>query len=263
MRWRVLAVVLGLTSLFPSPPLGAAASTSNLEREKNWADEIIDLIMVGEPVWLYNRGQRFLGLYTPPARPGSTGIILLHGRGVHPAWGFIDHLRGDLAESGYHTLSLQLPILAADAPLGSYGPTLPEALERITVGVRYLHERKRVKRIILIGHSSGANTALSYAARHPGSSVIGVIAIGTPTYPSTTDLLRPSPQLRKLTVPVMDLSGGNDLQEVKSHDADRQAAARSAGLDFSLVEIPGADHFYTDHYVSLQRAILAWLRRFR
>lgn len=90
--------------------------------------------------------------------------------------GFIDTLRVDLADAGWHTLSLQMPILDADAKLSEYGPTLPEAFDRIDAGVRFLKERG-VRTIVLAGHSSGALTALAYAAERPKAPIAGIAAI--------------------------------------------------------------------------------------
>ncbi|MBS1246903.1 MAG: phospholipase, partial [Proteobacteria bacterium] len=160
----------------------AAQTTSNIKREKNWADQVVDTVVVGEPVWLSARRHKFLALYAPPAQAGGRGVILIHGRGVHPAWGFVDNLRADIAEASFHTLSLQMPILATDAPFGAYGKTFPEAFERIDAGIQYL-KQKGVNRVLLIGHSSGAMTAVSYVAKHPQAPVTGVVAIGLTTFP--------------------------------------------------------------------------------
>lgn len=252
-----------LAALLAGSVAAAAPTTSNLAREKGWADQVVDMVVVGEPVWLQNRGHKFLSLYAPPAGDGNTAIVLLHGRGVHPAWGFIDRLRSDLADAGFHTLSLQLPILAADAPFGSYGPTLPEAFERVNAGIQYLRKHKGVQRVVLLGHSSGASTALGHTARHPQAGVAGVVAIGAATYPNTTDLLQPVQQLRQIRAAVLDISGGNDLQEVKSHNKERRDAARAGRVDFTAVQIAGADHFYTDHYEQLRAQIVAWLGRWK
>lgn len=252
-----------LAALLAGSVAAAAPTTSNLAREKNWADQVVDSVVVGEPVWLQNRGHKFLSLYAPPAENSSIAIVLLHGRGVHPAWGFIDRLRGDLADAGYHTLSLQLPILAADAPFGNYGPTLPEAFERVNAGIQYLRKHKGVQRVALLGHSSGANTALGHAARHPQTGVVGVVAIGAATYPNVHDLMLPTQQLRQVRAAVLDISGSNDLQEVKSHNKERQDAARTGKVDFTAVQITGADHFYTDHYEQLRTQIVAWLGRLK
>jgi len=32
-----------------------AQTTSNIQREKNWADQVVDTVVVGEPVWLAAR----------------------------------------------------------------------------------------------------------------------------------------------------------------------------------------------------------------
>src|SRR4030067_954221 len=72
-----------------------------------------------------------------------------------------------------------VPILAADAPFGAYGKTFPEAFERIDAGVQYL-KTKGVGRVVLLGHSSGAMTAVAYAARRPHAPVTGIVAIGPP-----------------------------------------------------------------------------------
>lgn len=249
-----------------SLPAFGQPTTSNLDREKNWAEQVVDTVVVGDPVWLNNRGHRFLTLYASPAAPGSrSAVILLHGRGVHPAWGIMNKLRADIADGGFHTLSVQLPILTADAPLGSYGPTLPEAIERINAGIRYLRDKKGVQRILLLGHSSGANTALAHAVRSPASGVDGIVSISASTYPhSSNDLLQPAAMLGKLKTPVIDIYGSNDLHEVQSFADERSAASRKAGnKGYRQVRIPGADHFYSDHYDALKKLIVGWLAPFR
>ena len=129
-HWLLLSLLLPLAAL-ANPP-----TTSNLAREKAWADEVADQVVVGDAIWLRNRGQKFLGLYAAPASKAATkAVILIHGRGVHPAWGFIENLRIDLTEAGYHTLSLQMPILENEAKFLRYAQTFPEANERIDAGV--------------------------------------------------------------------------------------------------------------------------------
>jgi hypothetical protein len=104
-------------------PALAQQQPSDYAREKRWADEIVPAIVVGEPVWLdAPRTQKFLGIYTE-AKGAKTAIILAHGLGVNPDYGLIGELRVRLAEAGYTTLSIQMPILAADAPAARY-PTL-------------------------------------------------------------------------------------------------------------------------------------------
>ena len=120
----------------------SAASTSNLAREKSYADQIEKYLVVGDAIRLEARGVKFMAIDTKPENPPVKGaVILLHGRGVHPAWGFFDKLRMDIAENkGWRTLSIQLPILDTDTALDQYGPTLPEAFERIDAAIAHLRK---------------------------------------------------------------------------------------------------------------------------
>jgi len=261
LRNKRYFVLIGLfLTVFLCGP-AVAQTTSNIKREQNWADQIVDSVVVGDPVWLSARQHKFLALYAPPARPGHVGVILIHGRGVHPAWGFIEYLRGDLAEAGYHTLSLQMPILEADAEFGAYAKTFPEAFDRIDAGIVYL-KSKGVDRIVLIGHSSGAMTAVAYLAKRPQAPVAGVVAIGLSTFASGSDTMQPALMLKSVHVPVLDIYGSNDLHEVLSYTEARKSAAQQAGnTDYRAIRVPGATHFFTDQYDVLKQDILAWLRR--
>lgn len=254
-----LLIILLLTGFLSGQV--AAQTTSNIKREKNWADQVVDTVVVGEPVWLSARGHKFLALYAPPAQAGNRGVILIHGRGVHPAWGFIDNLRADLAEASFHSLSLQMPILEADAPFGAYGKTFPEAFERIDAGIQHL-KQKGIQRVLLVGHSIGAMTALAYVAKHPQTPVNGIVAIGPSTFPNGPDTMQPATMLKSVRIPVLDIYGANDLREVLSYSEARRTAAQAAGnKGYSAVRVPDANHFFTDQYETLKKHILDWLSR--
>lgn len=255
-RLRLYAAYL-LALLYAGNAL--AASTSNLEREKGWADQIIDSLIAGDAVWLQASGVKFLGLYTAPSAPSQNGLILLHGRGVHPAWGFIDTLRIDFADAGWHTLALQLPILENDTKFAEYGKTMPEALARVDAGIRYFRE-KGVRHIYLVGHSSGAMTAAAYAAERPKAPIAGIVAIGLTTEPAGGPLMHPVQTLARVKKPVLDIFGADDLPIVLQTATARQAAARQAGnRRYTQQRIPGANHFFTDSYDPLRSRITAWL----
>ena len=256
-KWLSLLSVLLLAG-FLSGEVGAQ-TTSNLKREKSWADQVVDTVVVGEPIWLSAQQHKFLALYAPPAKTGSQAVILVHGRGVHPAWGFIDNLRADLTDAGYHTLSLQMPILAVDAPFGAYGKTFPEAFARIDAGIQYL-KTKGIKRVLLIGHSSGAMTVVAYVAKHPQAPVTGLVAIGLSTFPNGPDTMQPARMLKSVHVPVLDMQGTNDLPEVLSYNEPRRQAALEAGnKGYRAVRVPDADHFFTGQYEALKKHIVDWL----
>lgn len=255
--------LLGLLLASLLPVQAGGPTITNVAREKNWADQVVDAVVVGEAVWLNARQHKFLALYTPPTPAGNWGVILLHGRGVHPAWGFIDSLRADVAEAGFHTLSLQLPILAQDAKFGSYGQTFPEAYERIDSGIRYL-KQKGVQHIVLLGHSTGAMTAVAYAAKRPQTPIAGIVAVGLSTFANGPDAMQPVLMLKSVRVPILDLYGANDLHEVLSYTAARRKAAAEAGNKaYSATAVPDTDHFFTDQYDELKKHTLAWLHRLK
>ena len=100
-------------------------------REKRWADEITPAIVVGEPLQLeLKSGRKFFAIHTTNPR-AAAGVVVVHGSGLHPDWGLINPLRSQLAEHGYATLSVQMPVLAAEARGDQYLPLFPEAAERL------------------------------------------------------------------------------------------------------------------------------------
>lgn len=258
LRYRL--VPLFALALVSAPAL--AASTSNLEREKSWADQIVDTLIAGDAVWLQADGVKFLGLYTSPAQPSKKGVILLHGRGVHPAWGFIDNLRVDFADAGWHTLSLQMPILDADVKLAEYAKTFPEAFDRIDAGVRYLKQRG-VKQIFLEGHSSGGLTAVAYIAERPKAPIAGVVAVGLTSEPAGGPRMQPVQILNKITMtPILDVYGSEDDPDVlRTVDARRAAAKKAGNRGYTQQVVKGANHFHTGRYDELKSVVSAWLNK--
>ena len=63
------------------------ALASDLDKEKRWASQIVDFLMDGDAVYLYDGRSEFLALETP-AEDGSTqrAAVIMHGTGVHPNW---------------------------------------------------------------------------------------------------------------------------------------------------------------------------------
>ena len=65
-------------------------------------------------------------------RSRKARVVIVHGIGVHPDHGVIGVLRAKLTDLGWTTLSIQMPVQAADARSEAYYPALfPESLERI------------------------------------------------------------------------------------------------------------------------------------
>ena len=230
---------LFLVLLFALP-----AAASDYAREQKWADEILPTVLTGDPVWLEQpSGHKFLALYTE-APHAKAGVIVVHGMGVHPDWNLISMLRQRLPEMGYATLSLQMPVLQADAKFEDYPPTFDEAAERITRAVAFMQAHGYTK-IVLETHSLGCSMAARYLERSPNAPIAAWVAIGASG----------ALDYSKLKFPVLDLVGENDLPLVIEG-----ASARARGLHGKSrqVVVPGADHFFDGR----DDALLENVRRF-
>jgi pimeloyl-ACP methyl ester carboxylesterase len=258
---RTLAT-LWLTLLFFNGPAGAVSA--DREREKNWSDQDQEMLIAGDPVWLEADQHRFLALYNKPGKPKTPkqAIILLHGRGVHPRWGFLENLWLDLADRGFYTLSLQLPVLGPNALMKEYAETFPEAFHRIDAGLAFLKQHG-IDTVTILGHSSGAMTAIAYTAKNP-TSIRGVVAIGLSTENAGGHDMQPALLLEKVKIPILDLHGSEDLQVVLEYNAARAAAARKANnRHYTQQEIKNTNHFITGQYPQLKAAIIKWLESTR
>lgn len=239
----LFALLLALTSIH-------AFAQADYVREQRWADEITPAILVGDPVQLaLPSGRRFLGLYAPNTK-AQAGVVVVHGLGVHPDWNLINALRSQLSEQGYSTLSIQMPVLAADAPGSAYPPLFPEAAKRITVAVQYLRN-KGLRKIVLVSHSLGARMSNEFLNRPGVPAVDAFVAIGI-----SGEYTRPD----TFKAPVLDLMGEKDLPAVLDNAAKR-AAAISKIRGSAQVSVAGADHFFNGMENELVRNVKLFLDR--
>lgn len=215
-------------------------------REQRWADQIDPSVLVGDPVWIKQaNGHKFLGLYTTAAN-AKAGLVIVHGLGVHPDWGLIGQLRQQLPDDGYATLSIQMPVLAADAQVEDYPPTFDEAAERIRLAVSFLQDKGYAK-VAIVSHSLGTWMSYYYLTHTPDSLVVAWVDIGAP-----------NPfDMAKLKLPILDLYGQNDLPRVLDGAKQRAAGLKQKGS--MQVMVPGADHFFTSQEAALHEQIRTWL----
>lgn len=233
-----------------------SATATDQAREQAFADEIVDFLVVGDPVWLEADGQRFLGLYTETGVDPGDAVLLLHGSGVHPNWPqVIFPLRDGLPEAGWATLSIQMPIAGRDAPMEDYLDLLPEVPGRIDAALAWLREQDH-ERVVLLGHSLGAAMGAYYLADAADTDVAGFVAIGLS--PFDEPQLRIMDELGRIEIPLLDVYGSADFEAVRDSAADRAAAASNAAR-FEQIEVADADHFFTDHAPELQETVRQWL----
>lgn len=220
------------------------ALAQDYEREKRWAAEVVPNLVVGEAVQIPLASRTFLGIHTEAKDPRA-GILLVHGVGVHPDHGVTGILRVALADMGYTTLSIQMPVQKADASLNDYYPKVfPEAVERIGAGARWLKE-KGAGKIVLLSHSMGSWMANVYYEKTREAPFAAWVCVG---------LTGGFGGMHNVHVPVLDMYAEHDLPPVLRADARRRAALRSIEGS-KQVRIPGADHHYTGRENELAAAI--------
>jgi pimeloyl-ACP methyl ester carboxylesterase len=244
-RWKTICAAALCAPLLAI----AQQQPSDYAREKRWADEVLPSVVVGEAVWLEApRTEKFLGIYTEAkgAKSEKSAIILAHGLGVHPDHGLIGELRTRLADAGYTTLSIQMPILAADAPAARYPVLFWEADARFAAAMTFLR-RKRYDRIVVVSHSMGSRMANHYISAHPQVPLAGWISLSI----SSGDI----GPFKKIKFPVYDVYAENDFDAVLEGAQKRAAVLkRMRGSSQTMV-------FATDHYFAKREKELVILVR--
>lgn len=231
------------------------------EREKRLADEIRDVIFDGEVLDLSAEGRDFMAIHMEPETEAKGAVILVHGRGYHPDWeDVVNPLRIGLAEQGWHTLSLQMPVLAKSAKYYDYVPLFPAAGPRIEAGIKYL-ESQGVENIVLFAHSCGAHMALNWITRKGDGQIDGFIGAGM----GATDYRQPMIEaypLDQMKVPVLDMFGSEEHPAVIRMAPARKAAMKRAGNPLSEQKIlPDADHYFTGVKEPLVELVSSWLNK--
>ena len=243
--------------------LTSTGYASDIAKEKRWAKQLQDQLTVGEPLQLTADQQEFFAIYTPAeGKAQRGGVILLHGLGAHPDWpDVISPLRTGLSESGWATLSIQLPVWPNGVGFEDYPPLFPEANARITAAIQHLQQQGLLN-IVLVGQSLGAAMGAYFLAeKATGSDAIrAFVGIGMNQAPGT--VAHTPDALAKIKLPVLDLYGALDLPGVLGSAKARASAAHQAdNADYQQVVIAGADHFFRSLDAKLIRRVSGWLAK--
>jgi hypothetical protein len=225
----------------------AAAATPDYAREARWAQEVVPQIVVGDAVWLTIPGRpRALAIFTEPPRVPKGAVVVVHGLGVNPDWNLIGDLRTKLAERGYATLAVQMPVLAADAPRDAYRDLFDDAGVRIAAALAWLRA-KGFAQIAIVSHSLGASMADAFLAH--GGAAVAWVPVGM-----LVDFIE-TPR-----APVQDVVAEDDFPEVlaaaklRARRLPRDRCSRSAA-------IPATDHYMNGATTPLSDTIAAFLDR--
>jgi hypothetical protein len=253
-------IVAALVLMAICMPPGLAAAQPDYARETRLAEQIVDMILDGDPVWLQANGREFLGIYTEADEPRAA-VLILHGRGFHPDWAdTVNPLRVGLAELGYNTLSLQMPVLEKDSSYYDYEPIFDYAHARIDSGIRFLRENGNA-RVILLAHSCGVHMSMDWIRGKSDPGIDAYIGLGMGATDYRQPMREPFP-LEQMRVPVLDLYGANEYPAVMRGAPGRKAMIEAAGnAQSSQLVLPQADHYFTDQGDALVSAVADWLDR--
>ena len=229
--------------------VAAEAAGPDYAREERWAQEVVPQVVVGDAVWLSMRGRpRVLALYTVPAGATKGAVVIVHGMGVHPDWNLNGALRTQLAERGYATLAVQMPVLAADASRDGYRELFPDAGDRLAAALAWLRA-KGFTRVAILSHSMGAAMTDAYLAPGDAAALAAWVPVGM-----LVDFSKPP------RVPVLDVVAERDFPETLASAKLRASRLPRDGCS-GAVTIPATDHYMNGATTALADTVAAFLDR--
>jgi len=252
MKIIIIPLILILLNLLNT------VQASDLDKEKRWVDQIVDYLIEGEAEWLDLGQHKALAIYTESTADTTRGgVIVIHGSGVHPNWEDVIHpLRTQLPESGWATLSIQMPVLHNEAEYHEYAPLFDEVSPRIDAAIKNL-QAKGIKKISIVAHSLGSAMSAYYLANNKNSAIESFVAVGMPG-PRTDKRMDTVFALQNINIPVLDLYGEKDLDYVLESSVQRKNAAKQ-NKAYTQKTVAGADHFFVSQNDDLVTNVANWL----
>lgn len=245
--------------------LAHSSGQPDLEREKRLVDEIEDGIFDGEVIFLDagkdSDGHEFMAIDMEPDDEARGAVILLHGRGYHADWAdVINPVRVKLAEEGWRTLSLQMPVLEKDAKYYDYVPLFDDAHPRIEAAIAHL-KAQGIENIVLFSHSCGVHMAMDWVREKGDDSISAFIGAGMGATDYQQKMAKPYP-LDAMKVPVLDIYGSEEFNGVLRMAPERLAEIKKANHPKSAQQVvKGANHYFNTEKQSadLAEAVSGWL----
>ena len=225
-----------------------SAGAQDYFREKRWSDQVVPGLVVGEAVWIKQaNGHDFLALWTE-AENARGAIVLGHGRGWNPDFELYGVMRIKLAELGYSTLSIQLPVLGGGAKIGDYISTYPEAAERYDLAAEWLRS-KGFQNVAIVSHSLGATMANQYLMNTKKTHVKAWVFVG---------IINGLEEMFRIKIPVLDIFGSKDW-EITQVGASERLKQISKNRGSRQIVVPQALHFFEGQEDVLAKEIISFL----
>lgn len=255
-----MLLILLLVLLLGMPVLQA----SDLVREQRIAAELEQRPMIGRSLRLEGGGGGFFAIHSERQRGRPRGgVILLHGRDMHPDWpGVIHTLRTGLPEHGWETLALQLPLASPGAGGREDSLLLAQAAPRIAAAVAFLRSRG-LESVVLVGHDLGALMAVAFLRTAGQSDVDALVLVGLPAASGAVEDEPALSGLGEIRIPLLDLYGSRDAAATTgAPQARADAAVRAGNQSYRQDRIMGADYLFTGMEQSLLARVRSWLTRY-
>jgi pimeloyl-ACP methyl ester carboxylesterase len=253
MLSKVITQISGVIFLW----VALACVASDEKREAQIAQDVQKTLDGGHAVWLEAAGKKFLGLHTDTAKNPRAGmIILLHDTGGHPnQQAVIKNLRAFFPEHHWATLSIQLPVREATAPVQDYYSLLPEAKTRILEAIKFAKSEKAEK-VVVIGYGLGGLMASYALSDLQNDDVDALVTISLPVH-KTSDM-QTLQLIPKLTLPMLDIYAENDMPDVVQNARDKKVAGK-INPHYRQVKIDNEGHLFLHDDGILVKRIYSWL----
>jgi hypothetical protein len=257
-NWRINTLIhLIFFLLFQYVSISLA---SDIKKEQYWKKIISENLKIGEVIQLKAQEQNFFAIYTKQNRLKQRGsVIILHGKAEHPDWKVVVRpLRTQLADYGWNTLSIQMPIrnkpLKTNEEIEKFNQ---QGTLRIDSAITFLKDKQAVNIFIII-HGENDEIALSYIKANPKHTIKGLIFVSMPLNISNNK--NTIKLLELMTLPVLDIYAGKDIDTVTLTAKERHSAAkRSGNVDYLQQPINNADFSYDQQVNTLIKRIHSWM----
>ncbi len=235
---------------------------TDLEKERRMYQQVADYVMDGESLLLKAHDHSFFSIFMESEElPARGAVIIMHGRGYHPNWPELVYpLRTGLTEYGWHTLSIQMPVLDNQSTFYDYLEILHEAHPRINAAIDFLH-KKNIRNIALLAHSCSVHMAVDWLEKFPDKGASAFIGVGMGSTDIGQPMLKQFP-LERFKIPILDIRAENDYPAVIRFAPDRWKRMQQAGHKKSEQRVvENADHYFTARGDALLVEVADWLNK--
>ena len=235
------------------------SGASDEKREAEMAADVQKTLNLGHAVWLEADNKKFLGLYTDTTKNPRAGmVILLHDTGGHPnQQAVIKNLRAFFPQHRWATLSIQLPVHEASAPVQDYYSLFPEAKSRLAAAIEFAKNEKAEK-IAIVGYGLGSLMATYALSETKNEAVTALVTISLPVPETTENTAQTLQFIPKISQPMLDIFAENDMPDVVRSARDK-AVAGKINPHYRQVQIDHEGHFFLHDDGVLVKRIYSWL----